>query len=95
LDCPDPSVLTPKRSTTITAIQALAVWNNAFVLRMSEHLAERIASSPDPVKEAFQLALGRAPTQAEMSAYSKYGKQHGWANMSRVLLNTNEFLFVD
>ncbi len=24
LDCPDPSVLTPKRSTTITPIQALA-----------------------------------------------------------------------
>jgi hypothetical protein len=95
LDCPDPSVLTPKRSTTITAIQALAVWNNAFVLRMSEHLAERIGKSPSPVREAFQLALGRAPTASEMTSYASYAKQHGWANMSRVLLNTNEFLFVD
>ena len=42
LDCPDPSVLTPKRSTTLTAIQALAMLNNAFVVRMSEHFAERL-----------------------------------------------------
>lgn len=95
LDCPDPSVLTPKRSTTITAIQALAVWNNAFVLRMSEHLAERVAGQADPVAEAFQLALGRAPSAAEKQAYSAYAQKHGYANLSRVLFNTNEFLFVD
>ena len=96
LDCPDPSVLTPKRSTTITAIQALAVWNNAFVLRMAEHFAERIQQAgPRQVEEAFRLALGRSPTTAELESYGSYARQHGLANMSRVLLNTNEFLFVD
>ncbi len=95
LDCPDPSVLTPKRSTTITAIQALAVWNNAFVLRMAEHFAERIGHAQDPLEEAFQLALGRSATTEERRAYAAYAKKHGFANMSRVLLNTNEFLFVD
>ena len=100
LDCPDPSVLTPKRSTTITAIQALAVWNNAFVLRMAEHFAERIQRAgprqvPRQVEEAFRLALGRSPTTAELEPYGSYAREHGLANMSRVLLNTNEFLFVD
>lgn len=99
LDCPDPSVLTPKRSTTITAIQALAVWNNPFVVRMAEHFAERIhQSSDDPVnqvREAVRLAFGRAPREEELSEYTAYLKEHGAANLARVLFNTNEFLFVD
>ena len=99
LDCPDPSVLTPKRSTTITAIQALAVWNNAFVLRMSEHFAERLAKAAPTmelrVAEAFRLALARDPGAAEIESYSTYAAKHGLANMSRVLFNTNEFLFID
>ncbi len=41
-DCPDVSMITAKRTTTITAIQALALMNNPFVLKQAEHLAERI-----------------------------------------------------
>ena len=97
LDCPDPSVLTPKRSTTITAIQALAVWNNSFVLRMAEHLAERLATlaPTEQIAKAFNLALGRPPTATEAKAFEDYSRTHGLANLCRVLLNTNEFLFVD
>ena len=98
LDCPDPSVLTPKRSTTITAIQALALWNNPFVLRMSEHFAARLAAAGDPateVREAIHLALGRDATPAEVERYSVYLAKHGLANFCRVLFNTNEFAFVD
>ena len=39
-DCPDVSMITAKRTTTITAIQALALMNNPFVLKQAEHLAE-------------------------------------------------------
>ncbi len=42
LDCADPSILTPKRNTTLTAIQALAMFNDRFVLRQAQHLAERV-----------------------------------------------------
>ena len=45
LDCPDPSVLTPKRSTTLTAIQALAMMNNPFVVRMSRAFRRAPADS--------------------------------------------------
>ena len=38
-DCPDVSMITAKRTTTITAIQALALMNNPFVLKQVEHLA--------------------------------------------------------
>jgi len=91
LDCPDPSVLTPKRSTTITAIQALAMLNNPFVLRMAEHFAT-LAGSPD---RAVRLALGRDSTESERALYSEYSAKHGLVNLCRLLFNTNEFLFVD
>ena len=95
LDCPDPSVLTAKRSTTITAIQALAVWNNPFVLRMARQFAARVRDSGGGAAEAVRLALGRDPTPDERQAYETYAKQHGLANLCRVLFNTNEFMFVD
>jgi hypothetical protein len=91
LDCPDPSVLTPKRSTTITAIQALAMLNHPFIVRMSEHLAER-AGDPE---SAVRLVFGRDPSAAERRAFSEYAGKHGLANLCRLLFNTNEFLFVD
>ena len=42
LDCPDSSQLSPKRSESSTPLQALALLNHPFLLRMSEHLAERV-----------------------------------------------------
>ncbi len=97
LDCPDASILTPKRSTTITAIQALAVWNNRFVLRTAEHFAERLSKldRTEQVDEAVRLALGRSPTESEHRQYSSYAAKYGLANLCRVLFNTNEFLFID
>jgi hypothetical protein len=92
LDCPDPSVLTPKRSTTLTPIQALTMMNNPFVVRMSEHLAERVG---DDVAAAVRLCYGREASAKEAEAFAAYAKRHGMANLARLLLNSNEFQFVD
>ena len=98
-DCPDPSMMTAKRTTTITAIQALALLNNPFVLRQTEHLAERVtakSSAPDDqIAEAFRLTLQRKPRAEEMNALRGYLAREGLNNLCRLLLNTNEFLFVD
>src|SRR5207247_1618226 len=45
LDAADPSLLTPRRNTTLTALQALATLNNPFVVRQAERLADRITRS--------------------------------------------------
>jgi hypothetical protein len=92
LDCPDPSVLTPKRSTTLTPIQALTMMNNPFVVRMSEHLAERVG---DDVAAAVRLCYGREASAKEAEAFAAYAKRHGMANLARLLFNSNEFQFVD
>jgi hypothetical protein len=94
LDCPDPSVLAPKRSVTLTAIQALTLMNNPFLVRMSEHFASRLTGH-DAVEQAVRLCFGRAPTASEAERFSAYAKKHGLANLARLLFNSNEFLFVD
>jgi hypothetical protein len=95
LDCPDPSVLTPKRSTTLTAIQALAMMNNPFVVRMSEHFADRLRKKGTlhgQIVEALNLTFGRSE---DTDAYERYAQEYGLENLCRILFNTNEFLFVD
>jgi hypothetical protein len=99
LDCADPSAVVAKRNETLTPLQALALLNNKFMVRMSEHFAARaqtMSSTPDEqISAAFRLALGRAATADETSALAAVAKKHGLANACRVILNSNEFLFVD
>jgi hypothetical protein len=84
---------------TLTAIQALALWNNPFMLRMAEHLAERSGSGEmtlaGKVRREVRLVLERDPRADEQRMYEGYASRHGLANLARVLFNTNEFLFVD
>lgn len=91
LDCPDPSILTAKRNTTITAVQALTLLNNPFVLRMADEFAARWNTAD----EAFRLALGRGPTAREREIFEAQAAQFGKASAARLLFNTNEFVFVD
>jgi hypothetical protein len=99
LDCPNPSNLTPARSATTTALQALALLNNPFMLRQSQHLANRLArEAPTPdaqVARGYELAFARPPTEAEARAARALVEKRGLAAMCRVLLNANEFVHVD
>jgi hypothetical protein len=99
LDCADPNISVPRRNETLTALQALALLNNPFMIKQSEYFAERLEKlSSDPKRQiewAFRLAFSRPPTAAEMNAVATYRQKHGLANMCRILLNTNEFMFVD
>ena len=99
LDCPDASQLSPVRNTSVTALQALTMWNNRFIVRQAEHLAERVGKmSPDlaaQINSACELAWSRPPTATEAKALLGYATKHGMANTCRVLLNGNEFMFVN
>jgi hypothetical protein len=97
LDCPDASQFTPVRSSSVTALQALALLNDPFMVRMSEHFARRAASRGslrDQVDMAYRLALGRDPTARERESLKEYAARHGMANACRLLFNCNEFVFV-
>jgi len=99
LDCADPSQNVPARNNTITALQALAVFNNPFVVRQSEFLAERVQATaldlPNQIETAFHLALGRSPEPTERDVLLKHAQNSGLASVCRIIFNSNEFTFVD
>ncbi len=100
LDCPDPSVLSPKRTRTITPIQALSLLNGPFAERCAEELAGRVRreSSADPVAQierAYRLTLNRPPKPAEADLAGKFVAKRGLEQFCLVLLNTNEFLYLN
>jgi hypothetical protein len=99
LDCPDGSQLTPVRTASVTAVQALSMLNDKFMVRQSQHIAERVeraaAGSEKQVTAAYRLILGRAPTAKELRSVAAYATRNGLANACRMLLNSNEFVFVD
>lgn len=99
LDCADPSLLVPQRSTTLTALQALALLNNQLVLELSQHFANRIeaysADDREQVRYAVQLAFAREPTEQELALLGDYAAKHGHVYLCRLLYNSNEFVFID
>jgi mono/diheme cytochrome c family protein len=98
LDCADPSLQVDKRTETLSPLQALALYNNGFMLTMARHLAERVEKAgplPEQITQAFRLCTGRSPSASEQTALVGYAQKHGLPNTCRILLNLNEFLFVD
>src|SRR5262249_3550781 len=97
--CADASQLTPVRSASVTALQALAMLNDRFVVRQSEHIAARVeGASADPagrVRIACEWILGRPANPREVELGSEYVQKHGLTNAVRMLLNSNEFMFVN
>ncbi|TWU06912.1 Planctomycete cytochrome C [Symmachiella macrocystis] len=99
-DCPDPSTKTPTRAVTTTPLQALAMMNNSFVLRMSDQLAARLThefgeAPADQIRGATRLAFGRLPADEEITVGAAFIQEHGLPAYCRVLFNSNEFLYVD
>lgn len=99
LDCPDPSVKTPRRGSTTTPLQALALFNNSFVLRQAREMAARVEKEAGPevprrVDRAYRLAYGRSPNAMEGQRAVVFVKKHGLAAFCRVLLNSSEFVYV-
>jgi hypothetical protein len=99
LDCADPSLNTPVRNTTLTALQALALLNDPFMIHQAECFANRlrglIPDLPRQIETAYRLVFGRASTTLETEALAGYVHKHGLANACRLLFNTNEFIFID
>lgn len=98
-DCPDAGQPAPKRTQSTTAIQALNLFNSAFMQQQAEILAKRIGKDTggDPkaqIERAFQLTLGRSPKAMELRACLPVVEAHGLTTLCRVLYNTNEFLFL-
>ena len=98
-DCPDGGQLTPRRTRSITPVQALNLFNGNFVAEQAKFFAERVHKEAGPelehqIQRAFFLAFGRSARAEEMAALERLGEKHGLGQVCRVLFNLNEFVFV-
>ena len=99
LDCADPSMRVDKRNESLSPLQALAMMNNGLTVAMAKHLAERVTNEAQGLeaqtRRAFALALSRSSTADEIAPLLEYAGREGLENTCRVILNLNEFSFVD
>jgi len=99
-DCPDPSTTSPRRAVTTTPLQALALLNNSFTLRMANLAATRLqeAAPGQPgqqVDAIYHLAYGRPPQAEERDRALGFLAEYGLPALCRAIFNSNEFLYVD
>jgi hypothetical protein len=99
LDCSDPNLNTPVRNTTQTALQALTLLNDPFLIKQAEFFAERLLKTSDDsgkqVDAAYRLLYGRLPDVEERAVLVAFVHKRGLVQACRLLMNTNEFMFVD
>jgi hypothetical protein len=82
------------RALTNTAPQALFMMNSAFVTARAEGLAKELGS----VDLLYQRILDRLPTPSERDdalGYVQKAGERGWHSLARILLSSNEFIYVD
>jgi hypothetical protein len=99
LDFPDLGLLSPVRGFSASSLQALTLYNNDFVLYHSKMLAKRAEAEAKTleaqISRAVQLVWLRAPTSKEESEFFEFAREKGLPALCRLLLNSNEFLFID
>ena len=98
-DCPDGSLVMPRRSVSTTPLQALNLFNSGFILQQSETFARRLekdagADVPAQVRRAWQLAFDRMPARKEAQEAVAFVKAEGLAALCRAILNSNELMFI-
>ncbi len=94
-DAPVFSESCERRSVTTTALQALSMMNGDLVNEEAGHLAEHLSGLEKraAIRNAFEIVLNRAPSAAELNKFASFPGT--LSSLCRVLLNSNEFLYVD
>ena len=93
------------RDGVLAFTRPLPLAGNTFTRAISELLgvpldvAERLKKEAKDVdgqlERAYRLAFGREPAEGEKAALVEFVRKHGLAAACRLLLNANEFVFID
>jgi len=99
LDFPDLGLLSPVRGFSASSLQALTLYNNNFVLYHCGVMARRAEAEAKTldaqVNRVVALVWLREPTAEEHRDFTSFARTQGLPALCRLLLNSNEFLFVD
>jgi hypothetical protein len=108
-DTPDLHNSCHLRDVTTTPIQALALINGTWTLKRAERFAEHLGNievqnKKERISIAFQKALGRAPKEDELKEAQAFleltkdnpqEEREAWVDLCHVLINTNEFIYIN
>ena len=98
-DMPDSNFSAGRRSVSTVPTQALTLINNDFVLKQAQLFADRVKkeAGDDPVKQiglAYRIALTRPPDETELALATDLLGSHALVDLTHVLLNLSEFLYM-
>jgi Protein of unknown function (DUF1553) len=98
-DLPEQNTTCGARNTTTVPTQALMLLNDEFVLRQAALFTRRVreAAGEDRAMQldlAYRIALARPPGEEERKLGSEFLEQHTLEDLTHVLLNLNEFLYM-
>jgi hypothetical protein len=106
-DFASPDTTSPQRFTTTVPQQALFLMNSPFAVREAKELLKlsEIANATEPtdrIDRLYRIVYQRDPTAEELETGLKFvstgseSKRLGvWEQYAQVLLESNEFVFVD
>lgn len=99
-DLPDNFVSCSRRTVSTVAPQAATLLNNPFTALMAQSFAARLekeagAEPANRVSRAWRLAFGRDPLEAERMVALKILQTGSLSEFCRVVMNLNEFVYLD
>jgi hypothetical protein len=99
-DLPDNSTPCARREVSTVAPQAFILLNSTLATDAARAFAQRLERDAGgerdrQVRHAFELALQRAPDDVELAACTRLLTERSLVELCRVVLNVNEFAYVD
>jgi len=95
-DFPIPIGTVEQRNVTNVPVQRLFLMNSSFVESQAKSLAKRLTGDDNQkLRQAYRILYGRQPTAQELDLGLSFLGKHDWNEYARVLLNSNEFLWVN
>lgn len=95
-DFPQPVSTAEQRMRTNVPPQRLFLMNSPFVEEQAKGLAGRLSGENEAkIHEAYRLVFGRDVEPNELKLGLDFLREGDWTQYARVLLTSNEFLFMD
>jgi Protein of unknown function (DUF1553) len=104
-DAPDCSGIVERRTESIVAPQALFLMNHPLMTELATALAERVSreivggNDRERIRRIYEITLGRPPVETELDVGLRFlaaqPQPITWVSYCRLILCTNEFMFVD
>jgi len=95
-DFPNPNNTSEQRIVTNVPLQRLYMMNSAFVEEQAAGLSKRLTGdNAERVVQAYRILFGRRPSDRETELGLAFLRKSNWNEYARVLLNANEFEWVN